>query len=159
MGVWWVLERSTLGFRVRAVGLNSDAARYAGMRVGHLIVLTMAIAGGLAGSGRRHDGARTHGGADTRGHRHTRLRRHRGGSARAIQPLGGCCGSAILFGGLNAGAVRMQAETQIPADIVIVIQALIILFVAAPALVRAIYRIRTDRAEDPDVHLVLGRVT
>ncbi|MGH9193713.1 MAG: ABC transporter permease, partial [Acidimicrobiales bacterium] len=57
----------------------------------------------------------------------------------------GVVGAAVLFGALRAGALRMQADTSVPIDIIVVIQALIILFVAAPALVRSIYRIRAGR--------------
>ena len=146
--VWWILERSTLGFQVKAVGLNPHAARYAGMKVAGITVLTMAISGSLTGLGGATlplgpTGVLTAGIVGTLGF-----------DAIAVALLGrsnpwGVLGAGLLFGGLNAGAVRMQAETQIPVDIVIVIQALIILFVAAPALVRAIYRVRTGDADAP----------
>ena len=146
--VWWLLERSTFGFQVKAVGLNPDAARYAGMKVALLTALTLAIAGGLAGMGGATivlgpTGVLTAGVVGTLGF-----------DAIAVALLGrsnpfGVLAAGLLFGALNAGAVSMQAETQIPVDIVIVIQALIILFVAAPALVRAIYRIKTESADTP----------
>lgn len=146
--VWWLLERCTFGFQVKAVGLNPHAARYAGMRVALVTALTMGIAGGLAGIGGAtivigSTGVLTAGVIGSLGF-----------DAIAVALLGrsnpwGVLAAALLFGGLNAGAVRMQAKTQIPVDIVIVIQALIILFVAAPALVRAIYRVRTQAAEGP----------
>lgn len=146
--VWWLLERSTFGFQVKAVGLNPDAARYAGMKVALLTALTMGIAGGLAGLGGATmvlgpTGVLTAGVIGTLGF-----------DSIAVALLGrsnpfGVLAAGLLFGALNAGAVQMQAETQIPVDIVIVIQALIILFVAAPALVRAIYRIRAEGAEGP----------
>ncbi|MCP4435629.1 MAG: ABC transporter permease [Actinomycetia bacterium] len=146
--VWWLLERSTFGFQVKAVGLNPDAARYAGMNVALITALTMAIAGGLAGLGGGTivigpTGVLTAGAIGTLGF-----------DAIAVALLGrsnplGILAAGLLFGGLNAGAVRMQVETQIPVDIVIVIQALIILFVAAPALVRAIYRIKAEPTDTP----------
>ncbi|MEZ5238036.1 MAG: hypothetical protein R2716_03475 [Microthrixaceae bacterium] len=148
VAVWWVVERSTLGFRIRAVGLNPHAARYAGMSVAVVTALTMAISGALAGAGGATlplgpSGALTAGIVGTLGF-----------DAIAVALLGrsnpvGVLAAGLLFGALNAGAVRMQAETQIPVDIVIVIQALIILFVAAPALVRAIYRVRTGEPDAP----------
>ncbi|MFV0318485.1 MAG: ABC transporter permease [Microthrixaceae bacterium] len=146
--IWWVLERSTFGFRVKAVGLNPHAARYAGMKVATITALTMAISGGLAGIG----GATLPlgpGGSLTAG-----IIGFIGFDAIAVALLGrsnpfGVLAAGILFGALNAGAVTMQAETQIPVDIVTVIQALIILFVAAPALVRAIYRVRTAERDGP----------
>lgn len=146
--IWWILERSILGFQVKAVGLNPRAARYAGMRVATITALTMAISGALAGLGGATlpvgpTGSLTAGIIGTLGF-----------DAIAVALLGrsnpwGVLGAGLLFGALNAGAVRMQAETQISFDIVIVIQALIILFVAAPALVRAIYRVRTREADAP----------
>lgn len=146
--VWWVLERSTFGFRVKAVGLNPHAARYAGMKVATITALTMAIAGGLAGLG----GATLPLGPS--GTLTAGIIGFLGFDAIAVALLGksnpfGVLAAGLLFGALNAGAVTMQAETQIPVDIVIVIQALIILFVAAPALVRAIYRVRTGDADAP----------
>jgi len=54
--------------------------------------------------------------------------------------------AALLFGALHAGAPLMQAQTSTPVDIVEVLQALIVLFVAAPPLIRAIYRLRAARA-------------
>lgn len=146
--VWWILERSTLGFRVKAVGLNPQAARYAGMKVGLLTALTMAIAGALAGVGGATivlgpTGVLTTGAIGNLGF-----------DAIAVALLGrsnpwGVVVAGLLFGALDAGAVRMQAETQVPVDIVTVIQALIIVFVAAPALVSAIYRVRTQTADAP----------
>ena len=145
--VWWILRRSTLGFQVQALGLNQDAARYAGMRTGLLIVGAMAFAGGLSGLA----GASIvlgitpliTGGLPATGY-----------DAIAVALLGrsnpvGVFFAALLFGGMQAGALRMQSETSTPVDIVIVIQALIIMFVAAPMLVRAIYRVRADGTDTP----------
>ncbi len=145
--VWWVLERTTLGFRVKAVGINPSAAKYAGMKVALITALTLACAGGLAGLGGAtvvlgSTGVLTGGVIGSLGF-----------DAIAVALLGrsnpwGVLAAAILFGGLNAGAVNMQAQTQIPVDIVVVIQALIILFVAAPDLVRAIYRVKKVEGEE-----------
>jgi len=145
--VWWVLRRSTLGFQVQALGLNQDAARYAGMRTGLLIVGAMAFAGGLSGLA----GASVvlgitpliTGGLPSTGY-----------DAIAVALLGrsnpvGVFFAALLFGGMQAGALRMQAATSTPVDIVVVIQALIIMFVAAPMLVRAIYRVKADGTDTP----------
>jgi simple sugar transport system permease protein len=145
--VWWVLEHTTLGFKVKAVGINPSAAKYSGMKVALITALTLASAGGLAGLG----GSTVVLGATgvlTGG-----VIGQLGFDAIAVALLGrsnpwGVLAAAILFGGLNAGAVNMQAVTQIPVDIVVVIQALIILFVAAPDLVRAIYRVKKVEGED-----------
>jgi ABC-type uncharacterized transport system permease subunit len=148
-GVWWLLGRSTVGFRMRAVGANPSASRYAGMSVGATYVLAMALAGGLAGLA---------GTANILGRPSYSLSggfySEVGFDAIAVALLGranpvGVLGAAFLFGVLRAGSTGMQAATATPVDIIVVIQALIIVFVAAPALVRAIYRIRAGRGAEP----------
>ena len=145
--VWWVLFRSTVGFRVRAVGASPSAARYAGMAVGGTWVLAMLVAGGLAGLA----GATTVLGVRFR---LTGGFSNLGFDAIALALLGrshpaGVVGAALLFGVLRAGATGMQAQTSTPVDIIVVIQALVIVFVAAPSLVRSIYRIRKPGAAGP----------
>ncbi len=137
----WLLFRSTLGFEFRAVGLNPAAARYAGIRIARTLVLTMSIGGALAGLA---------GTAEILGANKTLTAGFSPGygfDAIALALLGrsrpvGVVAAALLFGALRAGATPMQSATGIPIDLVVVIQALVIMFVAAPALVRAIYRIR-----------------
>jgi simple sugar transport system permease protein len=150
LGVSWLLFRSIRGFEFRAVGLNPGAARYAGMNIGRTMVLTMVICGGLAGlagttqvlgpSRTLTPGFSPGWGFD--------------GIAVALiggsRPLGVVL-AAFLFGALRAGATPMQAATGIPIDLVVVIQALVIMFVAAPALVRGIYRLRTGHATGIEV--------
>ena len=145
--VWWLLFRSTTGFRVRAVGASPTAARYAGMAVGGTWILAMLVAGGLAGLA----GATTvlgvrfslSGGFSNLGF-----------DAIALALLGrshpaGVVGAALLFGVLRAGATGMAAQASTPGDIIVVIQALVIVFVAAPSLIRAVYRIRASRSTGP----------
>jgi simple sugar transport system permease protein len=144
--VWWLLNRSTIGFRLKAVGANSAAAKYAGMSVGGTYVLAMGMAGtltGLAGTSNllgRPSYSLTGG-----------FYQFIGFDAIAIALLGrahpaGVVGGALLFGILRAGSTGMQSQTSTPVDIIVVIQALIILFVAAPSLVRAIYRVKAPAA-------------
>lgn len=142
--VSWLLFRSVRGFEFRAVGLNPQAARYAGMSIAGTIVGSMMIAGALAGLA----GATVVLGATqtlTPG-----MAAGTGFDGIAIALLGrgkpsGVVAAGFLFGALRAGSTPMQSATGIPIHLVVVIQALVIMFVAAPALVRAIYRIRADR--------------
>jgi simple sugar transport system permease protein len=142
VGCWWLLTRSTLGFRLRAVGANHFAARTAGMNVGGSYVTVMLIAGalsGLAGSAQALGGNNVAITGD--------VDASIGFDAITVALLGraspgGTVLAGILFGALRAGAVRMQAETGVPTEIVQVIQSVIVLFIAAPALIRAIFRLR-----------------
>jgi simple sugar transport system permease protein len=141
VAVSWLLFRSTLGFEFRAVGFNPSAARYAGMSISRALILTMVISGGLAGLA---------GATEILGVTKTVTPGFSPGygfDGLAIALLGGSSPlgvvlAALLFGVLRAGATPMQAATGIPIDLVVVIQALIIMFVAAPALIREIYRIK-----------------
>jgi simple sugar transport system permease protein len=146
-GVWWLLARSTVGFRMRAVGSNPHAARTAGMSVGATYVLSMALAGGLAGLA---------GTSNILGRESFALSggfyASIGFDAIALALVGrskpaGVVGAALLFGALRAGSTGMQAATSTPVDIIVVIQALIIAFVAAPRLVEAIWRVKARDAE------------
>ena len=142
LACWWLLTRSTLGFRLRAVGANQFAARTAGMNVGGSYVTVMLIAGalsGLAGSAQALGGNNVAITGD--------VDASIGFDAITVALLGraspgGTVLAGILFGALRAGAVRMQAETGVPTEIVQVIQSVIVLFIAAPALIRAIFRLR-----------------
>jgi ABC-type uncharacterized transport system permease subunit len=142
--VSWLLFRSTKGFEFRAVGLNPSAARYAGMSIGGTLILAMMVSGGLAGLA---------GTSEMLGSTHTLTPGFSPGwgfDAIALALLGrsrplGVVFAALLFGALRAGATPMQAATGIPIDLVVVIQALVIMFIAAPALVRGIYRIQVER--------------
>jgi simple sugar transport system permease protein len=145
VGVWWLLSRSTVGFEFRTVGANPSAARSAGMSVGRTWVLVMLLAGGLAGL----SGAvaiqgtfyslnfQSYGTYGITGITVALLGRAR--------PLGVVL-AALLFGALDAGSTVMQAATSVPVDITEVIQGLIVLFVAAPPLIRAVFRLRQARA-------------
>ncbi len=141
-GVWWLLHRSTLGFRFRAVGANSAAARTAGMSVGRSYTGVMLIAGGLAGL------AGVSQVLGTQGYLTGGVSAGLGFDAITVALLGraspfGTVLAGLLFGALRAGGVAMQARTGTPIDLVLILQALIVLFIAAPPLVRAVFRIRT----------------
>jgi general nucleoside transport system permease protein len=137
--VWWLLNRSTIGFELRAVGANADASRTAGMSVGRAYVIAMVVAGALAGlAGTQQvlgtDLPLTDGVAASVGF-----------DAITVALLGrgtplGTVLAGLLFGALNAGGLQMQLITQTPLTLTTVLQAVIVLFVAAPALVRSVFR-------------------
>lgn len=140
VGVWWLMERSTIGFKFRAVGANMNASRTAGINVNVMYMMVMLVAGLLAGLG----GASRILGVD-----HV-LRASSAGSlgfdAITVALLGrnrpgGIVAASLLFGALRAGAPLMQTVSHTPIDIVLVIQAVIVLFIAAPPLVRTIFHL------------------
>lgn len=136
--VWWLLERSALGFEMRAIGENPEAARTAGVNVPKATALVLIIGGALCGLG---------GAAHLLGTEY-RLAAGIAGTlgfdAITVALLGrsrplGTFLAGLLFGGLRAGGVLMQAQTGTPIDIVLVLQSVIVLLIAAPPLVRAIF--------------------
>jgi simple sugar transport system permease protein len=139
--VWWILNRSSLGFRFRAVGENPKAARVAGINVKNVYVLTLLISGALIGMA----GANQVQGVITTGFT-SGIDAGIGFDAITVALLGrsrawGTFWAAILFGAFKAGGFTMQAVEGIPIDIVLVLQSLIVLFIAAPPLVRAVFRL------------------
>ncbi|WP_336920848.1 ABC transporter permease [Aquipuribacter sp. SD81] len=142
---WWLINRSTVGFRLRAVGANPEAARTAGMSVPRTYVTVMALAGGFAAI------AGISQALGTQRELTTGISAGLGFDAITVALLGranplGVVGAGILFGALRAGGLTMQAQTGTSLDIVVVLQALIVLFIAAPALISAIFRLRTTGA-------------
>ncbi|WP_337003933.1 MULTISPECIES: ABC transporter permease [unclassified Microbacterium] len=136
--VWWLIERSSLGMRMRAVGENPHAARAAGISVQRIYVYAMLFAGGLAGLAGMNQiqGAVTTGVTET-------IDAGIGFDAITVALLGrsrawGTFAAGILFGALKAGSFSMQAQ-DIPVDIVLVVQSLVVLFIAAPPLLRAVF--------------------
>jgi simple sugar transport system permease protein len=143
--VWFLLNKTTLGFAIRTAGANPDAARYAGIDYPRTVVLTMSLSGFLAGMAGtievialnyRHDLNYSIG---------------YGFDAITVALLGrndpfGVVLAAFLFGAMRNGASRMQFMTQIPVDIISVVQALILLFVSADLIIRRIYHIRAPGA-------------
>ncbi len=144
--IWWLLFRTTIGFEIRTVGLNPHAARYAGIRVAFTIMLTMVLSGVLAGMG---------GAVETQG---VVLRYQPGfnvglgfdGITVALlgrtHPLG-AIPAAIIVGAMKAGASQMQFDAGVPKEIIDVITALILFFVAADMIVRWILRTRAEDEE------------
>ncbi len=145
--VWWLVEKSSLGFRLRAVGENPHAARAAGISVERMYIYAMLFAGGLAGlAGMNQIQGTVTTGFD--GYIDAGI----GFDAITVALLGrsrawGVFAAGILFGALKAGSFTMQASQGIPVDIVLVVQSLIVLFIAAPPLIRAIFFLPKTDAE------------
>jgi simple sugar transport system permease protein len=137
--VWWLVEHSGLGFRMRAVGENPSAARSSGISVPRMYIYAMLFAGGLAGLAGMIQIQSTitsgfDGGIDA----------GIGFDAITVALLGrsrawGTLFAGLLFGALKAGSFAMQALQGIPVDIVLVVQSLIVLFIAAPPLIRTVF--------------------
>jgi simple sugar transport system permease protein len=145
--VWWLVERSSLGFRLRAVGENPHAARAAGISVQRMYVYAMLFAGGLAGLAAMNQIQ----GSVTSGF-DAYIDAGIGFDAITVALLGrsrawGVFAAGILFGALKAGSFTMQASQGIPVDIVLVVQSLIVLFIAAPPLIRTIFFLPKTDAE------------
>jgi len=143
--IWWLLGRSTVGFELRAVGANPEAARTAGMSVGRTYVLAMLLAGALAGLA----GVQQVLGGNLP--LSPGIAASIGFDGITVALLGrgtpwGTVAAGLLFGALNAGGQAMELATQTPDTLSTVLQATIVLFIAAPALVRAVFRIRSKGA-------------
>lgn len=140
---FWLLERSTTGFELNAVGSNPRAATAAGMSPNRAVIIAMAVGGAMAGAA---------GIAEVLGIQHRITPGFSSGlgfdgitvALLGRGTVGGTVAAGLLFGALKSGGRAMQARTGTSLDLVVVIQALIIVFIAAPGLVRALYRIKAD---------------
>lgn len=145
--VWWILFKTKWGLNLRTVGTNPRAAKYAGLNVNQTIMIGMAASGALAGfAGAIQILAVNHSMA-------AGLSSGYGYDSIALALIGnnhplGVVLSSILFGVLRNGATKMMVSTRIPIDIVDVIQAIILMFVAAPAIIRSIYHLRKPKQEE-----------
>ncbi|MBM4434186.1 MAG: ABC transporter permease [Chloroflexi bacterium] len=144
----WLLDRTTLGFEIRTVGANPNAARYAGVSPLVIVTLTMALSGllgGLAGAIQM---------LGVIGFYASGISAFVGFDSIAVALLGrtdpiGILFAALLFGAFRAGAPLMQIETDVPIEIIDIIQALIILFLAADLIVRRVFRVRSRPTDTP----------
>lgn len=142
-GIWWLLRKSTFGYRIRAVGANTHAAETAGIDIGRTFITTMAVSGGLAGLG----GAALVSGLNPYTVNPGTVAEF-GFDGITVALLGrahpgGIVAAALLFGALKSGTLHMQPA--IPVEMSTLLQAVIVLFVAAPALVKTLLHLRTPR--------------
>lgn len=134
----WFMFRTTIGFEFRAVGSNVDAARYAGIRIGRTMVAAMATGGALAGLAGATQVLGVLGRASPG------FSAGLGFEAIAVALLGrghpmGVLLAGLLFGALEAGGRQMQVKAGVSIDLITIIQALIVVFIAAPILIRKLY--------------------
>ncbi len=144
---WYVLFHTTLGYEIRTVGLSSNAAKYAGIRVALTVVLTMTLSGFLAGMG---------GAIETQGvvgRFQPGFNLGLGFDGITVALLGktspfGVIPAAILIGALRAGSSQMQFSAGVAKEITDVIIALMLFFVAADQITRWILRGRLPEDEE-----------
>ncbi len=139
--IWWILYRSTIGFEIRTVGANPDAARYAGMRPRMLIILTMTVGGLLAGLAGAIEIL------GVQGYLPAAYATTVGFDAITVALLGRANPFAIFFAGLLLGALRagaplMQIKAGVPIQMIDILQGVILFFLAADVIVRHIFRLR-----------------
>lgn len=151
---WWLIDRSTTGFTIRAVGANPHAAATAGMDVARTTIVTMTLSGLLAGLA----GVQAALGPGANGvptPLSVGLVGSVGFDAITVALLGrsrpvGIVFAGLLFGGLHSGGLSMQSMAGTPLTLSMVLQALIVLFVAAPGLVSTLMPfLRVRRATTP----------
>lgn len=136
--VWWLLERSKFGFELRAVGANAHASETAGMSTSKVITLTMFVSAGLCGLAGANQVL------GTMGHLETDVAGSIGFDAITVALLGrnkpgGIFAAGLLFGAFQAGARTMQ-PAGVPVDMILILQSVIVLFIAAPPLIRWMFR-------------------
>ena len=142
--VWWLLWKTTLGFELRTVGANPNAARYAGMNITRNVVVAMAISGALAGLA---GGIEVMAVSDCHCQQVFYVSGY-GFDAIAIALLAkndpfGIMAASFLWGAMRNGADLMELNSGVSKYIISLIQALALLFVAAPAIIRTIYHFRS----------------
>jgi ABC-type uncharacterized transport system permease subunit len=136
---WWLMEKSTIGFRLRMVGYNPDAARTAGISVERTYILAMGLSAAFVGVAAANQALGTAIGTTPSAHANI------GFDAITVALLGGSNAPGILlagllFGAFKAGAPSMQVLGVSP-EVLGIVQGAIVLFIAAPPLIRAIFRL------------------
>lgn len=157
VGVWWLMYKTTLGFEMRMVGANPDAARYAGINISRNIVITMAISGALAGIAGTSEALAVY-------LCHCLplfFSSGYGFDSIALALLAknnpfGIIASAFLWGAMRNGADLMELNSGVSKNIISLIQALALLFIAAPSMVRYLLRMRAPGKVEAEAPLTRG---
>jgi general nucleoside transport system permease protein len=152
---WWLLYRTTIGFGLRTLGANPDAARYAGINVGRNIVLALVLSGALAGLA---------GTVEILGLEHNLpvfFSSGYGFDSIAIALVAqndpfGILVAAFLFGAMRNGADLMELRSGVSKYVISLLQALVLLFVAAPAMVSWLYRLKGQHRDEDEAPLTRG---
>jgi simple sugar transport system permease protein len=136
---WWLMERSTIGFRLRAVGFNPSAAKTAGINVERTYVLALGLSAAFVGIAGANQALSSTGGVTPTSHAGI------GFDAITVALLGGSSASGVLLAGLLFGAFKAGSSAiqivGISPDVLGIVQGAIVLFIAAPPLIRAIFRL------------------
>ena len=155
VAVWWLLWKTTIGFELRTVGANPHAAQYAGVNITRSIITSMAISGALAGLA---------GAVEVLGVSICRCLPLFFSSGYGWDSIGiallaknnpfGILLTSLLFGAMRNGADLMELNSGVSKYIISLIQALVLLFVSAPVIVRWVYRIK-DKPKTDNASLTL----
>ena len=148
--VYWFLWKTPRGMEIRMTGANPNGARYAGIRIAFIIVLTMTLSGALAGMA---------GTVQILAVDHQLVRAFSTGygfDSIALALLGnshplGVVLASLLFGFMRGGAARMQSVAGTPVELIRIIQGMVIIFIAAPAIIRSLYRLKPPKEEEETV--------
>ncbi len=144
--IWWFMQHTTIGLELRTVGANPNAARYAGINITRNIMVAMGLSGALAGLA---------GTIEVLGVSSCRCLPLFFSSGYGWDSIGiallarndpiGIIASSFLWGAMRNGADLMELSSGVSKYIISLIQALVLLFVAAPVVVRWIYRLKGDK--------------
>ncbi len=150
---WFILYRTTVGFEVRTVGANPDAARYAGISPRWIVISTMTVCGllaGIAGAGQI---------LGLTGYMPAGYSTNVGFDGITVALLGrahpiGTLFAGLLLGAMRAGAGLMQIDAGVPVQMIDVLQGVILFFLTAELLVRYVFRVRAAHAEVQELQTV-----
>jgi simple sugar transport system permease protein len=157
VGVWWLLSKTTIGFELRSVGANLNAARYAGMSITRNTMIAMALSGALGGLAGTIEVL----GVSTCRCVQVAFVSGYGWDSIGISLLAknspfGIIAASFLWAAMRNGADLMELSSGVSKYIISLIQGLVLLFIAAPAIVRWVFRIKGERKPEEEAPLTRG---